>query len=95
MPGGAGGIDSQLVSFWKSPSERVDIYTPGNDAGPMGGVVFDLRGAVMTADLLRQMNDIGRVHGDRAYSRSVQDVPKVSASKAEKTRLNRAGRRRD
>lgn len=37
LPGGAGGIDSQLVQFRKSPGERVDIYKPGNDAGPGGG----------------------------------------------------------
>lgn len=29
MPGGAGGIDSQLVMFRKSPNERVDITKPG------------------------------------------------------------------
>lgn len=92
--GGAGGIDSQLVAFWKSPSERVDIYTPGSDRGPVGGMVFDLRGAVTTSDLISQMNRIGQVHGDRAYGRSVQDVPKVSASKAEKSRIHTAGRRR-
>lgn len=29
MPGGSGGIDSQLVTFYKSPNERVDITKPG------------------------------------------------------------------
>lgn len=29
MPGGSGGIDSQLVMFRKSPNERVDITKPG------------------------------------------------------------------
>lgn len=29
MPGGRGGIDSQLVAFRKSPNERVDITKPG------------------------------------------------------------------
>lgn len=29
LPGGAGGIDSQLVAFRKSPNERVDITKPG------------------------------------------------------------------
>lgn len=29
MPGGSGGIDSQLVAFRKSPNERVDITKPG------------------------------------------------------------------
>lgn len=31
LPGGSGGVDSQLVQFRKSPGERVDIYTPGQD----------------------------------------------------------------
>lgn len=29
LPGGGGGIDSQLVAFRKSPNERVDITKPG------------------------------------------------------------------
>lgn len=29
FPGGAGGVDSQLVAFRKSPNERVDITKPG------------------------------------------------------------------
>lgn len=29
LPGGSGGIDSQLVAFRKSPNERVDITKPG------------------------------------------------------------------
>ncbi|RWF69554.1 MAG: phage tail tape measure protein [Mesorhizobium sp.] len=33
MPGGAGGIDSQLVAFRKSPNERVDISKPGQTVG--------------------------------------------------------------
>lgn len=61
MEGGVGaGIDSQLVQFWKSPSERVDIYKPGADQGPGGGggapMVFDMRGALLTADLLAEVN---------------------------------------
>lgn len=40
MPGGAGGIDSQLVMFRKSPNERVDITKPGQTlaASSAGGV---------------------------------------------------------
>lgn len=58
LPGGSGGIDSQLVQFRKSPGERVDIYTPGQDmgAGAARPLHFDLRGAVLTADLLEQIN---------------------------------------
>lgn len=40
LPGGSGGTDSQLVAFWKSPHERVDIGAPGfSGAGPMHVVI--------------------------------------------------------
>ncbi len=51
LPGGSGGIDSQVVAFRKSPSEQVDIYTPGQRGG--GGTVVhmhnDFRGATVDA----------------------------------------------
>ena len=94
LPGGSGGIDSQVVAFRKSPSERVDIYTPGNDAGPMGGVVFDLRGAVMTDDLLRQMRHIGRTSEDRANTWSTKNVPGLSQSQAAKQQQYTVGRKK-
>lgn len=41
LPGGAGGIDSQLVAFRKSPNERVDITKPGQTLGGSdGGVTY-------------------------------------------------------
>lgn len=76
IPGsGASGIDQQLVSFWKSPREQVDIYNPktaGQRAGGGSGrapMVFDMRGAVLTADILRDVNAAvamgeARVRGD-------------------------------
>ena len=33
FPGGAGGVDSQVVAFRKSPNERVDITKPGQRGG--------------------------------------------------------------
>jgi hypothetical protein len=35
--GGSGGADSQLMQFWATPGEMVDIRRPGQDAG--GGMV--------------------------------------------------------
>lgn len=32
-PSGAGAADSQLMAFWKSPGEQVDIHKPGQDRG--------------------------------------------------------------
>lgn len=43
MPGGAGGIDSQLVAFRKSPNERVDITKPGQTLSSGRGGVADVR----------------------------------------------------
>lgn len=37
LPGGSGGIDSQLVTFRKSPNERVDITKPGQTLSAGGG----------------------------------------------------------
>jgi hypothetical protein len=43
MPGGTGGIDSQLVMFRKSPNERVDITKPGQTLSSGRGGVADVR----------------------------------------------------
>lgn len=43
MPGGAGGVDSQLVMFRKSPNERVDITKPGQTLSSGRGGVADVR----------------------------------------------------
>lgn len=50
LPGGGGGIDSQLVAFRKSPNERVDITKPGQtlDGGRGAGDTYinvDARGS--------------------------------------------------
>lgn len=79
-PSGASGIDSQLVSFWKSPREQVTIGQPegagGQGGGQRGPVTFDLRGALTTADLLRQIN--GLVESGHAQLRA--DVPGLAVS---------------
>ncbi len=53
--GGSSSVgDQQLVQFRANRGEIVDIRRPGNDNG--GRIMqFDLRGAVMTEDLLSQM----------------------------------------
>lgn len=88
--GGSGGIDSQLVAFWKSPGEQVDIHTPGNDRGSgRGPISFDLRGAVMTADLVAQMEGLANASGGAAYHGARQAVP---AEMAQASRYRRGGR---
>lgn len=56
--GGVSGRDRNLVSFRASRGEMVNISKGENDN--RGGPYFDLRGAVMTEDLLGQMNAIGQ-----------------------------------
>lgn len=55
LPGGGGGIDSQLVAFRKSPNERVDITKPGqtlfdgsqqNNVHITTGVAVDGQGSI-------------------------------------------------
>jgi X-X-X-Leu-X-X-Gly heptad repeat protein len=49
LPGGSGGIDSQVVAFRKSPTEQVDIYDPRKGSRGGGGYApvynIDARGA--------------------------------------------------
>lgn len=74
--GGSGGIDSQLTAFWKSPSEQVDIYDPSK-SGSSGGspLHFDMRGAVMTSDLLGQMEGMAARSGGNALRTARTAVP--------------------
>lgn len=51
LPGGSGGTDGQVVAFRKSPSERVDVYQPGQGGGGAYAPVYniDARGADQAA----------------------------------------------
>jgi len=88
--GGAGGIDSQLVAFWKSPSEQVDVFDPRRGLAPAGGAVlnFDNRGAVMTADLLDQMQGMASQSGGNALRGARTAVP-ADRARSDKYRLTR------
>ncbi len=54
--GGRAGIDQNLISFRASKGEMVDIRKPGQDRGGQSVQLFDLRGAVMTQDLMADVN---------------------------------------
>lgn len=56
LPGGTGGIDSQLVAFRKSPNEQVDITKPGQRREKGSGTVviqqsFPISGAISSRDV--------------------------------------------
>lgn len=62
LPGGAGGIDSQLVMFRKSPNERVDITKPGQTlhGGGVGGTVSVVVGVDQNGNLQAYVNEVAR-----------------------------------
>jgi hypothetical protein len=56
--GGSGGVDSQLIKLRATPGEMIDVRR-GDQTNPrVANMHFDLRGAVMTQDLLNQMNQM-------------------------------------
>ena len=77
LPGGSGGIDSQVVAFRKSPTEQVDIHTPGKDAGPWGGSrggdTYDMRGAFVPERFMEQVD----AKVARGEARVRKDVPGI------------------
>lgn len=64
--------------------------------GPRSGSApyFDLRGAVMTQDLLKQMNAIGAQAEGNAKSWATKNVPAVTQSKTTKQKQHQIGRRK-
>lgn len=57
--GGRAGIDQNLVSFWATRGEMVNVSKGEGRQRGGGAVHFHLQGAVMTQDLVDQMNAIG------------------------------------
>ncbi|TDQ63565.1 tail length tape measure protein [Maritalea mobilis] len=77
MPGGTGGIDSQLVAFRKSPNERVDITKPGQQLTSGAGNVqidqtFVLDGAI-DGQRIQQMIQQGTAQSVEAVKRALPD----------------------
>jgi phage-related minor tail protein len=75
------------------------VRAMGGMAGSMGGAsaggpYFDLRGAVMTQDLLEQMNQIGRTSESRANHWSTSNVPGLSQSQTAKQQQHTVGRKK-
>lgn len=83
--GGRDGIDKNILSLNGSPIARVskgETATIGRAANDSAPIVFDLRGAVMTDDLLRQMNAIAT-----ARAATVMGAARAAASKQAGRRL--------
>lgn len=86
MPGGAGGIDSQVVAFRKSPNERVDITKPGQTLHS-GGVqevmirgVFVDDGGVIKAQVTGMGKQAAQAGAASAVNQVKQSLPAMLAN---------------
>ena len=77
--GGVGGIDSQVRMIRATPNETISVTKPGQFANAGRPVSFDLRGAVMTGDLLAQMEAMAAQSGGVALQSARRVVPSDSA----------------
>ncbi|MFN3930844.1 MAG: phage tail length tape measure family protein [Brevundimonas sp.] len=85
--GGSGGADSKLVSMRLTPGEMVDVRRPGQlqAANNNAPIHFDMRGAVMTADLMAQAERMAAQSGGNALRTARVAVP---ADRAKSDRYN-------
>lgn len=88
--GGSGGIDSQLMQFHATPGEMVDVRHGNDNGGRRGTNIFDMRGAVVTQDLLNQMNAIA-AQGDMQVIGAIGKA-QSQRDQAAKYRVARGGR---
>ena len=93
-PSGASGIDSQLVSFWKSPREQVSVLNPGQSAGGGGGAVYNFSGNLLTPEFWSQIKGEVAAGEARAYGRAMNDAPKLTMSQTARQQRQAVGRQR-
>lgn len=89
MPGGTGGIDSQIVAFRKSPNERVDITKPGQQVG--GGwthITFGLAsdGAL---NIMPEVRGVAQGEAASAAGKVAKAVPSMVDSRTDERQLRR------
>lgn len=90
--GGSGSVDSKLVSMRLTPGEMVDVRRPGQlqAANNNSPIHFDMRGAVMTADLMAQAEQMAAQSGGNALRTARTAVP---ADRAKSDKYKLGGRR--
>lgn len=96
-PSGAGSIDSQLVSFWKSPREQVDIYNPnGSGSGGRGGGgdSYYFSGNLMTPEFWAKVQSDIQAGEQRSNHWAATNVPGLAQSQTAKQQQHAVGRRR-
>lgn len=67
---GGGAVGRSVIPQANAAAARVQTMSSGGGAARPQQIVFDLSGAVMTSDLLEQMNRIGRMARDGAVKQS-------------------------
>ncbi|MDI7865047.1 phage tail tape measure protein [Rhizobiaceae bacterium n13] len=72
LPGGGGGIDSQLVAFRKSPNERVDITKPGQSLHSGGEMTVHV-----TGELIDRGGNIVGIIDQRAQAQVAKATPAI------------------
>lgn len=72
--GGPAGVDRNLIAFRATRGEMVDIRKPGQDLGA-STQVFDMRGALVTAELLADINQRIAAGEARAVETAGRQVP--------------------
>lgn len=89
LPSGASGIDSQLVSFWKSPREAVHVGTPSQMAGRAGsggGTTNNyFSGNLLTPEFWEKIQSMDAQAGTTAFGASRTAIP---AEQARRQRYN-------
>ena len=96
-PSGASGIDSQLVSFWKSPREQVDIYNPnggGSGGRGGGGNSYHISGNLLTPEWWAMIRGEISAGEQRSNQWAATNVPSLAQSQTAKQQQHAVGRRR-
>lgn len=77
LPSGMSAGDSQLTAFWKSPSERVDIYRPGQDMGASGPVrvLVEVNDDRFNAYVDGRAEPVAAAHSGAAFNGARRAVP--------------------
>jgi hypothetical protein len=93
MPGGAGGIDSQLVAFRKSPNERVDITKPGQtlSSGGFGHIHITSDDARFRASMRNEAGQVVAESAPALVSASVSQANKSAPGAIAQYQNNVAG----
>lgn len=80
--GGTGAIDSQLVQFWATPGERVEVSRPGSQTSGERTLIVQVdKGQYFDVAVREVAAPIAAEAGAAAYERAVSDIPGQMAAR--------------